>query len=111
MHPPDQQSPLPEQPFPTDLHWHGDVAPAASLSVNTIAGDAPPMGQQGFTRVRLFDSPVKLWPSQLGALVVPLSTPVRTTTVDPVLKTAWSPPPSPKTLNSASCHWLPRSGK
>ena len=46
-----------------------------------------------------------------GALVVPLSTPVRTTSVDPVLKTAWSPPPSPKTLNSASCHWLPRSGK
>jgi hypothetical protein len=43
--------------------------------------------------VRQFDSPVKPLSSQLGALVVPLSTPVRTTTVDPVLKTAWPPPP------------------
>jgi hypothetical protein len=108
---PEQQSPLPTQRSPTAAHAHVAVAPAALLSVNTIAGDVPPLGQQGTTRVRLFDSLVKLCLSHVGPLVVPLPTSVRTTIVAPELKTASSPPPSPKTLNSASCHWLPRSGK
>jgi len=88
-----------------------DFAPAALLSVNTIAGDAPPIGQQGFgvvTRVRLLVSPVVPVFSQVGAIVVPLSTLVLTTIVDPVLKTAWDKPPSPNTLNSAACHSVAR---
>ncbi len=72
-------------------HAQIDVAPGALLSVNTIAGDVPLMGQQapgGVSKERLFDSPVKPDASQLGALVVPLSILVRTTIVDPALKTA-----------------------
>jgi hypothetical protein len=64
---------------------HGDVAPAALLSVNRIAGDAPLMGQQvGGTKVRLFVSAVSP-PAHMGALVVPLSTLVWTTIVEPGL--------------------------
>jgi hypothetical protein len=61
-------------------------------------------------RKRLFDSPVKPPEPHAGAVVVPLSTSVRTTIVDPVLKMAWSPQQSPKMLNSASCHCEFRSG-
>lgn len=39
-------------------HGHVDVAPAALLSVNWIAGDVPAMGQGGGTKARLFDSHV-----------------------------------------------------
>jgi hypothetical protein len=51
---------------------HSDVAPGALLSVNTIAvgpvGHAPPPGQQGSTRLRLFFSPVKPSAAQEGLL-------------------------------------------
>src|SRR5208283_5233416 len=77
--------------------------PPSRLSVNTIAGDAPPTGLQGATKVRLFVSPVKPSSSQEGAFVVPSSTLVLTTIVDPLLKIACDPQQSPKMLNSASC--------
>jgi hypothetical protein len=38
---------------------HADAAPEALLSVNTMAGEAPPTGQGGAFKVRLFDSAVK----------------------------------------------------
>jgi len=90
------------------------VAPpaAGTLSSKRSAGMEPvTAGGAAFTSVRLFDSPVKLCMSQPGPSRVPLTTPVRTRSVLPVLNTAWSPLPLPKTLNSTSCHWLPRSGK
>ena len=89
-------------------HEHIEVAPAELLSVNTIAGEAPPMGQGGGSKVRLFDSPV-VPPPQEGAFVVPLSTLVVTTTVVPGLgvKLAVLPQHQPNTLNSAWFHWVP----
>jgi hypothetical protein len=69
--------------------------------VSTIAGDVPPTGQQGVNKVRLLVSPVKPSVTQEGAFVVPSSTCVLTMIVDPLLKLACDPQPSPKTLNSA----------
>ena len=66
---------------------------------------------KNYVRCKLFVSPVKPSSSHAGPSEVPLSTAVRTCSVDPLLKLAWSPPPSPNTLNSAICQWLPRSGK
>jgi hypothetical protein len=77
--------------------------PPSRLSVNTIAGDVPPTGLQGSTKERLFVSPVKPSSTQEGASVVPSSTLVLTTSVDPLLKIAWDAQQSPKMLNSASC--------
>src|SRR5580704_7939773 len=95
----------------TGVHDAGVGVPAL-LSVNTIAGNAPPDTFVGvLTRVRLLVSAVKPSTTQEGALAVPLFTLVLTTMVDPVLKTAWEPLPSPKTLNSALCQFCPRSGK
>src|SRR3984893_15487416 len=84
----------------------------ALVSLNTSAG-IDPVAAAGavLTRFRLFDSPVKLRRSQPGPLVTPLLTALRTTSVVPLAKTAWSELPSPKTLNSTSCHRLPMSGK
>jgi hypothetical protein len=48
-------------------HWHVDVAQAALLSVNLIAGAVPLMGgQQGVIKVRLFVSLGKLCGEQAG---------------------------------------------
>jgi hypothetical protein len=71
------------------------------LSVNTIPGNDPPLGQEGFSNVRLFVSAVKPPFRAEGAFDVPLSTAVSTTIVDPPLKLAWVAQQSPKTLNSA----------
>src|SRR5271169_176297 len=47
---------------------NGGVPPAALLSVNTIAGSGVVGTTVGVpTKLRLFDSPVKLWSSQPGA--------------------------------------------
>ena len=90
--------------------WH--AAAAGKLSENRSAGIGPITGAGGvLTKVRLFDSPVKLVSAQPGPLVVPVLTPVRTFIGDPLLNTAWPPLPSPKILNSISCQVLPRSGK
>jgi hypothetical protein len=41
-------------------------APAALFSVNVIPGDAPPIGWHGIVKLRLFDSPVKVFPRHVG---------------------------------------------
>jgi hypothetical protein len=51
--------------------WCGGLVTPAMLSVNTIAGDAPPSAEQGCTKKKLFVSPVKPCPAQVGAFVVP----------------------------------------
>ena len=67
----------------------GGVPPAALLSLKTIDGNAAVATMAGApTRLKLFNSPVKLSLLQLGAIVEPLSTCVRTTTVVPALNTA-----------------------
>lgn len=76
--------------------------PPLLLSVNTIAGDAPPVAEQGLVNVRLFVSPVNPSPAQEGAFVVPLFTLVLTTSVAPLLKLASDEQQSPKMLNSAT---------
>src|SRR3978361_44789 len=81
---------------------HAEVAPGLLLCQNTIAGDAPPYGQQGGTRFRLLVSPVKPWPPQEGAFMVPSVTLVLTAMVVPALNVASDPQQSPKMLNSAS---------
>ena len=62
-------------------------------------------------RVRLFDSAVNDLREQPGPVLVPLSTSLRTRRFAPLLNATWLPPPLPKALNSACCHWLPRSVK
>ena len=69
-------------------HAHIEVAPAALLSVNTILGDPPLMGQKGCTKLRLFCSPVNPSSGKEGAFMVPLLSVVLTTIVDPLLKLA-----------------------
>jgi hypothetical protein len=74
------------------------------LSVNTIAGD-PVVETLGFVaKERLFCSAVVPCAEQDGARIVPSSTAILTTSVDPLLKLATdaAPQPSPKTLNSAA---------
>src|SRR6185503_12757822 len=83
---------------------HDDVAPGLLLSQKTTAGNAPPYGQQGGTRLRLFVSLVKPSNAHVGAFEVPSSTVVRTAIVAPALKVASDAPPSPKMPNSASFH-------
>ena len=48
---------------------------------------------------------------QPGPVLTPESTALRTMRFVPAPSTACDPLPLPKTLNSACCHWLPRSGK
>src|SRR5262245_6689733 len=93
---------------------HVAVAPpgGGALWENTSAGMMPGAAVGAMLpRVRLFDSPVHVCRSHEGPVVTPLATPERTVMVVPVPKTARLPLPSPNTLNSDSCHWLPRSGK
>src|SRR5689334_4226005 len=60
---------------------------------------------------RLLVSAVKLWKSQPGPTLTPLSTPTRTTSVVLGSKFTALPLPAPNTLNSASCHFVARSEK
>src|SRR6266571_22153 len=80
---------------------------------NTRAGPGVGEGEPGgvLERVRLLDSAVNDLSEQPGPVLAPLSTSLRTRRFAPLLNTTWLPPPSPKTLNSACCHWLLRSGK
>jgi hypothetical protein len=82
-------------------HVQIDVAPGALLSVKRTPGDGPETVQHGCTTLRLLDSPVYAVRTHVGASLVPSFTPVETTIVDPVLKTACEPSPLPRTLNSA----------
>src|SRR4051812_44118750 len=83
---------------------HDDVAPGLLLSQKTTAGDAPPYGQHGGTRLRLLVSLVNPSSTQLGAFIVPSSTLVLMAIVAPLLNVASELPPSPKMPNSASFH-------
>ncbi len=60
---------------------------------------------------RLLVSAVKLSKVQPGAALEPLSTPTRTTSVVLASKFTRLLLPWPNTLNSASCHLVPRSEK
>src|SRR6516164_8543645 len=81
----------------------------SNTSTSPGVGEGEPGGV--FESVRLLDSPVKLPSEQLGPMSVPLSTCVRTRTLAPLLNVTVLLPPLPKTLNSACCHSLPKSGK
>src|SRR5260370_18455060 len=83
---------------------HDEVAPGLLLSQKTTAGNAPPYAEQGGPRSRLFVSFVHPSSMHVGAFAVPSSTVVLTAIVDPTLKVASDPPPSPKMPNSASFH-------
>src|SRR4051812_49067537 len=83
------------------------------LSVKTMEGQFTSLMTVGaVTSVRLFCSNVNPCPSQLGASAgVPLFARVRTTTVEPALKSADGvPAESPKMLNSVSRHPALKSG-
>src|SRR5208282_462056 len=84
---------------------------SAGIGVTPGAGVNSAVVGETLPKVRLFVSPVKDLKSQPGPLVVPLVTPTRGITVDPLLNTAWLSFPLPKTLNSAWCQLLLKSGK
>src|SRR4029077_13174967 len=78
-----------------------DAAPPALLSVKKTAGPGGAMAGGGGPKLRLLVSPVKPCDTQFGAPVPPEMIFVLGTIVAPLLKLAWSPQQSPKTLNSA----------
>ena len=79
-------------------------------SLNAIDGAAPPKALQ-LPNAKLLVSPVvpACRPPQLGLAVDPTVTAIFTAIDEPLLNTAFDPPPSPIILNSEACQSVARS--
>jgi len=79
-----------------------EAAPPALLSMNRSAGSVG-KGTTGAVgpKLRLLVSAVKPIGTQLGATALPSPTVTLLTILEPLLKVALPPPPSPATMNSA----------